>query len=803
MLTAVRNWVIRTMMKAKGETGIVKTLPKKEIVEMNTQITAQRLMQNGVNPESLKNADQVENAIMAIERRNETMSIGEARGSGIKSADVFDLKGRKIKDTDNIIGGEELPPPGSRGGPDDIAAPVQSSEETIKNMIEAENRKNISKMRNRKMVDDAIDNVSPGFSGDTKIDAELVAEDLAERMGLVYDDLPTKQRLDLYDQAYTGLSKQRFKGMKKPKDDPEDMAQGGRAGFSKGSAFKTIFNFLNKNNPVQAYQKYLKSVKTRAQENPKALVPELAAIASGGIFVNRRMQDILKNMKEKDMENNLENFKEELNKDPFYQKYPDIKDKVLENYTEKMFGEKRADGGRIGYFMGGPNPKGLGLLREILKYMSKTGKELDKFQGADLSALDMLKFSNPKRLNKLLEDARGKVNVKEGIMGTDSVKAMQQADREKRKGLTEKSLDVAKDMKAREDAIRRRVAEKAEYTIIPKVKKQLMESMGMSEKEAEKAARNMAESAQNIRLTDDPPIITKEGLLQLENVLKNLETGGKKKRELNAIGGRIGLKDGMDRRTFMKIMAGLTALPVLGKFFKGAKVASKAAPIIKTPNAPGKPEWFDALVTKVVNEGTDVTKGFATKERELVHTKQINDFAEVTVYRDLDTNTTIVNYGSKLRKDPTKPYERGNIQRAVNDPDQIDLVVKGAEDVEPTIIENERGFVRRRGTKTNAEFEAYESEPRVVNYDGDIEFDGTNVVNNVDDLNEDVSVLKEYATGKKLSAKEAAKAKKKQEDYQKFLEDPVEQANYLENKYGPGPEPDDFASGGIARMLGE
>ena len=39
-----------------------------------------------------------------------------------------------------------------------------------------------------------------------------------------------------------------------------------------------------------------------------------------------------------------------------------------------MFGEKRADGGRIGYFMGGPNPRGLGLLREILKNMSKKGK---------------------------------------------------------------------------------------------------------------------------------------------------------------------------------------------------------------------------------------------------------------------------------------------------------------------------------------------------------------------------------------------------------------------------------------------
>ena len=46
-------------------------------------------------------------------------------------------------------------------------------------------------------------------------------------MGLVYDDLPTKQRLDLYDQAYTGLSKQRFKNKPKPDDDPEDFAKGG------------------------------------------------------------------------------------------------------------------------------------------------------------------------------------------------------------------------------------------------------------------------------------------------------------------------------------------------------------------------------------------------------------------------------------------------------------------------------------------------------------------------------------------------------------------------------------------------
>jgi hypothetical protein len=52
MLTAIRLWVIKTMMK--GQTGVVQTLPKREIIELNTQITAERFMRNGINPESMK-----------------------------------------------------------------------------------------------------------------------------------------------------------------------------------------------------------------------------------------------------------------------------------------------------------------------------------------------------------------------------------------------------------------------------------------------------------------------------------------------------------------------------------------------------------------------------------------------------------------------------------------------------------------------------------------------------------------------------------------------------------------------------
>ena len=84
-----------------------------------------------------------------------------------------------------------------------------------------------------------------------------------------------------------------------------------------------------------------------------------------------------------------------------------------------------------------------------------------------------------------------------------------------------------------------------------------------------------------------------------------------------ADGGRIGFKEGggISRRNFLKLLGGLVAVPVVGKFFKFAKVGKGVTkvPVIKTAPVEGKPEWFDALVNKVVREGEDMTKKFATR----------------------------------------------------------------------------------------------------------------------------------------------------------------------------------------------
>ena len=781
MLTAIRNWVIRTMMKAKGETGIVKTLPKKEIVDINTQITVQRLMENGIDPRSLKNTDQVENAIISIENKQKANLAENIRGGirDTKTAKVFNIKGEELDPKEPIIGGTQ---PGKKI---DTDAFIRNAE--IKTKLEKQNKESVAKIRQR-MVDEAIDNMSPSLSGDIRTDAELVAEDLASRMGKVYDDMPTKERLKLYEESYSGLSKQRFKNRKKPDDaddpnydaepadfdpdaDNETFATGGRAGFANGTGAPSITlgpkeepmgPVFETNDPGEAAKEIIK----RLIRVEGAQIP---LTEKGLLSLNIDILD----------KQSLGGIIDLLGGELQFGVGRDEGGRGAGFTFRKQF----ADGGRIGYFMGSANPKGLGLLREILKNMSKKGKELDKFKGADLSALDMLRLSNPKALNRLLEDVRGKVNVREGIMGTDTVRAQQQALRKQRKGLTEAALDVAKEMKVRDDAIAKRIAEEAEKTIIPRTKKMMMEGMGMSEEAAEKAARDLAKAGQNMRLIDDSPQITDEGILQLENVLKNMETGGKKKRELNATGGRTGFKDGMTRRTFLKILGGVMSIPIIGKIVKPLKLTTgvKKVPIIKTDDVPGKPEWFDQLVNKVIIEGDDVTKTFATGERQSIHQKTLDDGSVVRVTEDIDDGAVRVEYESE-----TNVFgDTATMQYKKPLPDEAD-------------------------PRPTAEFEVAESGPvgRSMGPD-DYEIDVDEVGGtSIRDLDSDVSKLKEYATGKKLTMKEIVESKKRRDKAKAITEDPEAQSDAVIRRQGDADDsyygdPDEFASGGIARMLGE
>ena len=645
MKSIIRNFIAK-MVAGRSDDGIMITLSDPKKVDFQAAMLEDLLMRNGIDPNAIKSEEQLKmllNQIDAIQKQSTTTS-------GIRnteSAKIFDLEGKEIPKGSKIMGGkaidDDLPPPGSRGGDDDIAAPVQSQEETLRNMTEAEIKANLE-AQNKK----GIENI-----------------------------LKRKNREDVYgleDYDTTNMSEIKKEIIRT----------------------ETKLGNLNPDDP-----------NFRAKAKP--LVDKIEALKN-------KMRD------------------------------------------------DKADGGRIGFFMGSKFPKGLATLREMVKFFSK-GKDKER------SGSEILRLVNPKQFNKLLEDPNiyRKFDVQQGIGAPELIKNMQADMTKNRTMMVEEILGAAKNIrKADVDTMGRK----------NEIVKEMIER-GIDRETAGEMADTilrMAEATAGMRST---PKLTDEGILELENILKNMETGGKDKRSLNADGGRIGLKDGMNRRTFLKLLGGLASIPIIGKIVKPLKTVKgvKNVPIIKTDNVPGKPEWFDQLVNKVIIEGDDVTKRFATGERQSIHQKTLDDGSVVRVTEDVDDGAVRVEYESEAN--------------VFGDPVQMQYKKPLASEGDP---------------RPTAEFTTAESGPVGRRYgpdDYEIEVDevgGTSIK----DLDSDVSKLKQYATGKGPTMKEIVQNKKRKDKAKRITEDPEAQSDAVIARQGEVSGEDyDYASGGIARMLGE
>lgn len=683
MLNVIRQWVIKTMMKSKGQTGVVQTLPKRDLIELNTQITAQRLMQNGVDPQALKNTDQVENAIIAIENRPK---VQQGIGS-TKSAKIMDMEGKEIKDSKNIMGGKEINQQTlneelmKTDNPysDLVNTPrpktLKEREAEVLARMNKENKEAAQRIRNRKMLKDAVDNASPGFvKGDRKYNAQLVADDLAEkRFGKDFYDLDQRQQIDLYNEALDGINV------------GEDFAQGGRAGFSKGSGLKTLFDFLNKKSPMKAYTDYLNSIKTRMKAGKEAEVAgEVIPVAATGALITNQLKKKLKAMNEEQKKRIEKEAKEELRKDM-----------------------KKADGGRIG-----------------------------------------LKEGN----KKITIDAAGSKSGKQQIPSAP-------------KGITMDKESI--------NAII-----KADIPISQKIDLLAKYQYGKGRTRIERDDQEIFLDEGGFKSRDIGFGFNKDGQGIGGTLMYNMETGEPR----FDVKFRKQFKDGsgMTRRTFLKLLGGMAAIPIVGKFLKPLKTAKgvKKVPMIATDNVPGKPEWFDQLVNKVILEGDDVTKKFATGERQSIHQKTLDDGSVVRVTEDVDDGAVRVEYES-------------------------DANVIG----EPVQMEYKKPLPDEGAPNPAAEFTTAESGPvgrQVGPDDFDIDVDEVGG-SSIRDLDSDVSKLKEYATGKGPTMKEFVQNKKRRDRARQISEDPETQMDAIvrrQGDYDPS-DYDDYASGGIARMLGE
>jgi hypothetical protein len=132
-LRALQQFVIREIFK-EAPTGVMRTLPNQELVDMNVQVLAQRLMQGGIDPTALKNANQVENALNMIESRPPV----QQGITSTKSAKVFDMEGKEIPKGSKIMGGKA----------------VKETEAEIAERIKRENKEAAERMRNKKFLED-------------------------------------------------------------------------------------------------------------------------------------------------------------------------------------------------------------------------------------------------------------------------------------------------------------------------------------------------------------------------------------------------------------------------------------------------------------------------------------------------------------------------------------------------------------------------------------------------------------------------------------------------------------------------
>ena len=252
-------------------------------------------------------------------------------------------------------------------------------------------------------------------------------------------------------------------------------------------------------------------------------------------------------------------------------------------------------------------------------------------------------------------------------------------------------------------------------------------------------------------------------------------------------GGRIGFdKGGMSRRNFLKLMAGLASIPVVGKYFKFAKPAAKTLKAVEASNATGMPAWFPKLVDKVLKEGKDVSKQYATTERVIVKEAQLpNSKTKIIVEHDLNTGDTIVDIGEG---------KHGWVDGRHGQPTRLTL--QKGEWIEPDMdlatgkLKNPR---KKKAVKTKDEFDVEEAE-----FTGDAESVKyeESVVEKYGDHASDFTEVEKYATGKNVDKYNLKGTKKREAD--EFAEGKAEA-----DAERWADEADDFASGGVAKLLGE
>ena len=278
-MNALLKFVAKQLFAQKG------VIANNKAVNFEAAKLAEKLSEFGVDPNSIKTEKQLEgivNQIKAFEKKRlsesmEVISQDDPRFKGIM---------------DKMMGSNVIKRDFGKPFKEEIKK--METEAEIAKRIKKDNKKGIANIQKRILEEDReIENLygGAGFGKDQEIDAEFLAEYLAENAGKVYDDLPTMERLDFYDRAFNALTRyKRTKGtsvIDEPKkldprtkekmddikeiEDPEDMAEGGRIGFKKGMDRRTFMKMVGGITALPILGKFFKGAEVAAPVVEKAV----------------------------------------------------------------------------------------------------------------------------------------------------------------------------------------------------------------------------------------------------------------------------------------------------------------------------------------------------------------------------------------------------------------------------------------------------------------------------------------------------------------------------------------------------
>ena len=219
----VRRWVMGQMTK-KADDGIMITLPDSSKVDLNVNITMDRLLRNGIDPDAFTNPQQVENALNTIDNRmfNRAIPANSAEGReiteklfGKQKAPVFDLEGNRIPEGSGIMGGKAVKELMDSGQVSKGAGGMKKSKKVEdREMFQAANERLTSD------VDTIIKNIKRLSPMDAMKEANLVIG----RKGY-YKNLSPEESKKILKDTEDHIFERNIP------EDPEDFADGGVAGL--------------------------------------------------------------------------------------------------------------------------------------------------------------------------------------------------------------------------------------------------------------------------------------------------------------------------------------------------------------------------------------------------------------------------------------------------------------------------------------------------------------------------------------------------------------------------------------------